>query len=511
MSFDGRITLFRQGVGLAASFAAFFLISVHTAAGSAVADPAEMAGVRSSELARRPEVASALRMLEAWIEHEMEFRAIPGVSIGIVYDQELIWARGFGYADVEKKIPATPETVYRIASISKLFTSTAIMQLRDAGKLGLDDPVAKHLAWFKIKPSDPANEPITIRNLLTHTGGMPREAPYPYWSDFDFPTREKLIEGLARQQTAFPPYTKWKYSNLGVAIAGQIVEVVSGEPYAQYVEKHILEPLGMTGSSVGVSEGTGPRLATGYGRRQADGSRAVQRVADLRAFNPAGGVCSTVEDLARFASLQLRAYEGGGPPILKGSTLREMHRVQWLSPDWTCGWGIGFRVTHTSERDLINHSGWVLGHLTYFAVSPKEKVGVIVLTNADDVAPRVGLHSVAMTRAFQWVAPAIVKAAAVPTEPKTADPQWQMYVGKYRSPWEDTQILVLNGELVALSMTSADPSAGRVRLIRTGKHTFRTESDGAFVEDGDIVVFEVGDDGQVKRLRWNDDYSERVR
>jgi len=162
------------------------------------APDAASGGLRSSDLARRPEVASALQQLEAWIESEMEFRAIPGMSVGIVYDQELIWARGFGYADLEKKIPATPATLYRIASISKLFTSTAILQLRDAGRLQLDDAVEKHLPWFKIKARVPSSVPITIQNLLTHTGGVPREAPYPYWHDFNFPTLEQIIEGLAR-------------------------------------------------------------------------------------------------------------------------------------------------------------------------------------------------------------------------------------------------------------------------------------------------------------------------
>src|SRR5262249_42193189 len=162
---------------------------------------------------------------------------------GILYDQDLVWAKGFGYADVDKRTPATPRTIYRIASISKLFTSTAILQLRDQGKLQLDDPVAKHLPWFKVK-SRHADAPaaVTVRHLLTHTSGLPRESPFPYWTDLKFPTREQLMQALVTQESVYPPETKWKYSNLALALAGEVVAAVSGEPYEEYVQKHILDP-----------------------------------------------------------------------------------------------------------------------------------------------------------------------------------------------------------------------------------------------------------------------------
>src|SRR5262249_15921815 len=116
-----------------------------------------------------PGVASGIRLLEAWIESRMEYRGLPGLSIGIVADQELVRARALGRADLERGAPATPATIYRIASISKLFTSTAIMQLRDAGKLRLDDPVEEHLPWFRLRHAGPDTAAITIRHLLTHT------------------------------------------------------------------------------------------------------------------------------------------------------------------------------------------------------------------------------------------------------------------------------------------------------------------------------------------------------
>ncbi len=158
-----------------------------------------------ARVADDPGVQSNLRLLEAWIETQIAYRNLPGMSIGIVYDQELVWARGFGYADVASKTPATPATIYRIASNSKVLTSIAVMQLRDAGKLRLEDPVADHLRWFRIRQRFPDARPITIRHLLTHTSGLPRDAAYPYWTDLDFPTLEEVQSALPEQETVFRP------------------------------------------------------------------------------------------------------------------------------------------------------------------------------------------------------------------------------------------------------------------------------------------------------------------
>src|SRR5499433_2146420 len=161
-------------------------------------------------LAHRPAVKAALDVLSAWIDSQRAYSGLPGASLGVVHDQELVWAAGFGWADVERRIPATPDTRYRIASITKTFTATAILQLRDAGRLQLDDPLTKHLPWFALPSKHADAPPITIRHLLTHTAGLPREAAFPYWTDFVFPTREQIMETLPQQETIFPPEIEWK-------------------------------------------------------------------------------------------------------------------------------------------------------------------------------------------------------------------------------------------------------------------------------------------------------------
>lgn len=170
------------------------------------------APARAQSVADDPRVKTAVALAQTWLEAQRAFDQIPGVSAGIVYDQQVVWSGGYGYADLARKAPATPSTIYSICSISKLFTSVGVMQLRDAGRLRLDDPVGKHLAWFTIKRTAPESGEITVEGLLTHASGLPRESDHPYWTgpDFTFPTREQIIERLSTQETLYPGFAVWR-------------------------------------------------------------------------------------------------------------------------------------------------------------------------------------------------------------------------------------------------------------------------------------------------------------
>ena len=344
------------------------------------------------------EAAADIELLCAWIEARMAYRGEPGLSVGIVHDQELVWARGFGYADLANRVAASATTRYRIASVTKLFTSTAILLLRDAGRLQLDDPVDRHLPWFEIRRRQPDAAPITIRHLLTHTSGLPREAAFPYWTDARFPSRALVRETLPHQESAYPTDTRWKYSNLALTLAGEIVAAVSGRPWEEFVEQRILEPLGMSDTVAGPPRPDDARLAVAYGRRLPGAERAVlDSATDYAGIAYAANMTSTVADLAKFAQLQFRDGPAGGDQILRGSTLREMQRVHWLDPNWTQGWGLGFKVIRRRGATYVGHSGRVPGHRTQVLLCPAAKTGVIVIGNAGDCDP---LHY--CERAFQF-------------------------------------------------------------------------------------------------------------
>lgn len=262
-----------------------FLFTVVVPLNAAVADDA---GVNGAE-----------RLLESWIQGQIAYRNLPGVAVGVVHDQELVWAKGFGYADTDSRTPMTPATLFRMASHSKLFTATAIMQLRDAGKLHLDDTVSTYLPWFKIQPAGEDDPGITIEELLTHSSGLPREAG-AHWTELSFPDAAGIQSFIKDHTAAYSPEVRWKYSNLGFTIAGMVVESVSGVKWADYVQHHIFDPLGMASSSI---DKPVAGMATGYGKRMPDGSRAKMPFVDAKAMGAATGITSNVEDMARFVSL----------------------------------------------------------------------------------------------------------------------------------------------------------------------------------------------------------------
>ena len=458
----------------------------------------------ASGLKDDPEVAAQLELLDAWLRTQMAYAGPPGMVIGIVHDQELVWLEAYGWADAARKLPMRTDAVFRIASHSKLFTSVAAMRLRDAGRLQLDEPVQRQLPWFKLK--NPESSEITLRHLLTHSAGVPREPATLHWVEHEFPTVDVVKAKLGEQEVAYPVETKWKYSNLGLTVVGLLVEKASGRTYADYVQAELLSPLGMASTWVGAPPpGERNRLAVGHGRRMPDGSREQLPFIDAHALDPATGVSSSVPDMLRFLSWQVRLRERGKTEILRASTLREMQRVHWLREDWKSGWGLGFQISHTPERDLVGHGGAYPGYSTLTLLSPKEKVGVVVFTNeTSSTAPRRF-----STKAFEWIAPALVKAAGGPPKAAPPDPAWQAYVGTYRSRWGDRRVLVLGGKLVTISPLDDDPLSGRLVLVPAGKHVFRIEGQG-FESHGERARFELDASGRVKRLFLGNAYLTRV-
>ena len=439
-----------------------------------------------------PEVQAAIAVFDAWCEYTVYTREQPGVSIGIVYDQDLIWAKGYGYADLEKKIPATPSTAYRIASITKLFTATAILQLRDEGKLQLDDPVAKHLDWFHLDDPFDDSPVITIRHLLTHTSGLPRELNALYWDDMNFPEHGEFVKMFQEASTILPRETELKYSNVAFNVLGEVISSVSGKPYPDYVKEHILKPLGMAGTEVVPKENM-PALAKGYGFRRPGQARRIESFFDKRAMAASGNMASSVEDLAKFISLQFREGRAGDAQILKGSTLREMQRVHWLHPSWKGGRGLGWSVVNVDGQVRITHGGSVPGYRTFVSAVPADKFGVIVLTNAEDGNPGSYAKNV-----FAIIAPAVKKGTAVAEEAPAADSSWTRYVGDYE--WLDgspMKVMLLDGELTLVDPAEDNPWEGRVRLEQVSEGVFKMKDQA---QKGELIRFEMDEYGKVKRI-----------
>jgi len=452
-------------------------------------------------------VTTALKMIEVWVDAQLAYEDIPGMSVGVVYDQDLIWSRGFGYADVSVKRPATPGTIYSICSISKLFTSIAIMQLWEQGKLRLDDPLRKYLPWFKIQDRFPEAPEITLQGVLTHSSGLPREADYPYWTgpEYNFPTREQIIDKLSGQEELYPADTLFQYSNLGMSLLGEVVAAVSGQAYDKYVREHILDPLGLNDTTPEIPEDErGNKLATGYSMKLRDGERREIPFYTVNGIAPAAGFASTVEDLARLASWQLRLLEKGGQEVLKVNTLKKMHRVHWLDPDWGTRWGLGFSVSRQDETIQVGHGGSCPGYRTQLAIQPKDKIAVIVMTNAQGVSPSAFVREI-----FDILAPAIHEAVEEPGKAKKHDPALERFVGRYNRPLGgETHVFIKEGKLVLMPLPSDNPSDSLTTLKHIEKNIFRRVRDDD--ELAEAVIFETDPAGSVTRMIRNSQYYLRV-
>ncbi len=449
---------------------------------------------------RDPEVAGAERLFASWIRGQIAYRNLPGIAVGVIQDQQLVWAEGFGFADIAAKTPMTPATKFRMASHSKLFTATAIMQLRDAGKVHFDDAVITYLPWFKIHSVNTDDPAITIEELLTHSAGLPREAG-PHWSELSFPDADGIQQFIKNNQAAFAPEVRWKYSNLGFTIAGMVVEAISGEKWAAYVQKHIFDPLGMTSSSVDRNvEG----LCTGYGARMPDGTRAKMPFVDARAMAAATGITSNVEDMAKFVSLQFRQGKVGGSQILSTGALRQMHRVRMVENNWQSGNAIGFAVTRDHDKVYVGHGGSYFGYKTQTYMQMEPKVGVVVLTNADDANPNeIALHL------MQSVGEAVAKASHTAPATVTWDPSWSRFTGTYRSRiGGEVEVIEMNKRLVTISPSAPFPE-NPTRLEPIGNGLFRVEALTGGGPVGETVRF-VEENGKVTRMYTGGSYSDRV-
>lgn len=434
-------------------------------------------------IAADPKVQAALQGLDQTLGGEVTKRGFPGMAVAVIHDQAPLWVHSYGQADVAAGVPVTENTQFRIASITKLFTAVAIMQLRDAGLLNLDDPVQKHLTTFHL--AGVPHPTVTIRQLLLQLGGLPREPLGTSWQDRVMPTREQLMADLDRQEPAIPPETMWKYSNLGYAVLGQLVKAASDERFEDYVLRHIAQPLGMTHTLVNPPEDL-KGIAIGYGYRQPDGTRQARAFMKMGGMYGAAGVISTVADLGRFVAFFL---SDAPSDVLSTESRREMLRVQAIFPDWSGGQGLGFEIRRIGNQTRIGHAGRAAGYAGRLDIDPVSKLGVIVLINADENGPTRFVD-----QAFAALVAPVAAAATLGQQVPVADPAWSKFVGRYTNEGRDSEIVLIDGRLNWQDSGFGDPARTRIPLDPVGGNVFKFTA-GALV--GEKLTFDLDPAGKV--------------
>ena len=322
-----------------------------------------------------------IRHLNTYIAKSMKKNKVIGLSIALVDDQEIVFARGFGYADKENEVPATKNTVYRAGSISKLFTATAVMQLAQSGMVDIDVPIHNYVPEFSIQTRFRDAGEITPRNIMTHHSGLPSD----YISGMFTQEPEDLEQFLPRlkdEYTAFPPDLVFCYSNLGVGILGPLIERISKKGYVDYMNEEVLAPLGMINSSFVRQYDSEALIAKGYYKKKEQEQYALRDM-------PAGSLYSNVLDLSRFIQMVFAQGRSGDRQILAPETLHEMLKVQnrGCALDMDLKTGLAWMIEEDGGvGTIISHNGGIGTFFSTMFAVPEQKIAAIVLTNSAEGA-----------------------------------------------------------------------------------------------------------------------------
>jgi len=380
--------------------------------------------------------------IERFLVKEMGEKNVPGFSVAVVKSSEIAWAKGFGYSDQEEKMPATPETVYRVASVSKPVIATGLLQWYDKGRFSLDDPVNELMASVKIQTS--FKEQPTVRNLLTHTSGLPVHVDP---TCFDLSLTVPLEEMIRKSAIVVrPPNLEIVYANTAFNIIGYLVGSFAGEPYPDYMRKNVFDPLEMYSSAFEQTPEIRKKMATPYTRKKAD--EPVQTVKPWYGGSipekPCGSLFSTVVDLSHFLIAQINKGLYNGRRILKESTIKEMHKLQARAGASRSGYALAWKRTWHYGNLMLSHTGGNLGWTAHAALYPELRVGIVILCNLNDNSawrPPAEEALRIITGGQLAFDPASIRQQAIPKD-------WNNLVGTYAREFRDAHIKIENGNLI---------------------------------------------------------------
>jgi CubicO group peptidase (beta-lactamase class C family) len=381
-----------------------------------------MAPAAPREGAAHIEAADLEALLDPLFAAAMAEEHIPGAAFILVQDGRVVLAKGYGLADVASGRPVQPErTVFPVASISKVFTATAVMQLADGGRIDLDVDVGRYLATVRVPQTYP--QPITATHLLTHTSGLDELPGRRVQSAAELvPLGEFLADRLVR---VHPPGEMTSYSSYGIALAGLLVEDVSGETFAEYLDRHICKPLGMAHTFVTSPGAPRADLATAY---ELEDGRPVAIPWEIYQTPPTSSVASTVEDMGRFMIAHLRNGEYGRSRILSEAAAIDMHRRHATMHPRLPGWTLGFQEDDTNGLRIIEHGGDIGGFSALMSLLPDEGVGLYVVHHLESTNLRFQVKRAILDRWFPDR-----RAVSVPVPRPSDAARLARFAGTYRA------------------------------------------------------------------------------
>lgn len=438
----------------------------------------------------RRSLARALAYVDSWLGWQLPRAGIPGCAVAVARRNEILLDAAYGVSDQESGRRLDPTAVFRIASHSKTFTATAVMQLAERGLVRLDDPAARHLDWLA-GHSDRRMRDITLRQLLSHGAGVIRDGlDADFWQlRRRFPTPRQLRDEVLGAELVTDPNVAMKYSNVGYGLLGLVIEAVSGTSYAEYTAEHICRPLGLSSTASEPTAELARRGVTGYSQKDAGGCRQAIPPVDTGALAPATGFASTARDLCTYFS----AHFVGSKKLLSDASKREMQRVHWRAhrpgPGIEQEYGLGFQLETVGAHRTFGHSGGFPGHITRTFADAESELVVTVLTNCID-GPAAE------------IARTILKVIDTFCEhPVSPRPAARRLEGRYVNLFNAVDLVVFATAAVAADPSSWNPFEDPDRLEPVDPVTLRIADGGSFGSTGELAHFAL-ERGTVRTVRW---------
>lgn len=425
-------------------------------------------------LAQAPDYLAGVPALQQLIRNEVATGNISGVSIALVEGERILYADGFGFADKKRKVPAARDTVYRVGSISKLFTALAAMQLAEQQKLSIDQPVSELMPEFRVVIPFPDAKPITLRQLMCHRSGMFRECPVGSYFDSSEPGLKHTVRSIASCVLVHPPETKTKYSNIGVAVVGQTVASVTGVPFEDYARDHLFRAMRMRHSGFVLNQQMEHRLAKGY-LPVANGKGGFREIEAPRfelGTSAAGNLYSTAEDLAIFLRVLFAGGRASTRQVIRPETLKEMFTAQLTTN--TNGFGLGFLVGHAGGKKNIGHSGAVYGFTSSIAAVPEDRLGVVVLCNDDLAVAAVNRINDACWALLRQKPQESARTAEVAVKDLEGEYESEGYWAKIEAT-KSGLVANISGQKMALRPLGESRFEGNSRLVNDARITFSAD------------------------------------
>ena len=429
-------------------------------------------------------LTEVLAYYDSWLAFNQHYQRVPGVQVAVYAGDAVAFSGAYGLADVENDVPLTEQHLFRIASHSKTFTGTAVLQLVEQGRLRLDDKAEQHVTEIVGTPLGQR----TVRELLAHAGGVTRDGLDADWWQLSrsFPDRDQLLDVLRQASSAvIPENDRFKYSNIGYGLLGLVIEAASGTSYNSYVQTAIVDKLGLAGLGPELDPSRLAEYAAGYSALSYADKRVPIEHVDTRALASATGFFGNARDLVTYFS----AHLPGDDRLLSDKSKREMQHPLWTTgSDEKARYGLGLSVTKVGERQVFGHGGGYPGHITRTLVDPEQRIVVSVLTNAID-GPAAQL------------AEGLFRLLDLADSKDRGDgADLQRFTGRFANLWGVTDFVLIGGRLYATDPCGANPADDPQPLEADGD-ALRVTGGNGYGSYGESYRFEFDENGTVRTVR----------